>query len=160
MLFKKNPVLALISGVIILLSCRRPEPCQEATSILNFVSFSNTETDSIVLKQYVKNGAFDSLMNSTVITRNNSIYNSSNDTLHIQTPNDGEYGLQSAFDYEVYMPAANKLFQISHITEQPTEINMGLSLDKRGCVNPVKSYTLNGKVISGKDNYAVFYLNK
>jgi hypothetical protein len=52
------------------------------------------------------------------------MYEKSSDTLHILTANGGDYPLDIQFDYEVYMPLANKLFQINNIVQQQTEMNM------------------------------------
>jgi len=70
----------------------------------------------------------------------------------------GEYSLDIQFDYEVYLPLAGKLFQLSNFTEQQTEMKAGLSLDKNVCINPIKSYTVNGQVISGATDYHLIYL--
>lgn len=88
------------------------------------------------------------------------MYEKSNDTLHILTANGGDYTLDIQFDYEVYIPLTNKLFQINNIVQQQIERKMGISLDKTVCVNPIKSYTLNGQIIGGASDYPFIYLNK
>lgn len=155
-----NFSLAFILCIVVLLSCTRLYHCSEATPVLNFVSFPDTQTDSIILRKYTKGTNFSSLIDSTILSKSNSIYESSNDTLHILTTIHGDYALDIQFDYEVYMPLANELFRINDFVEEQTEINEGISLDKVGCVNPVKSYTLNGQIISGAPTYPFIYLHK
>ena len=160
MFHKKDFKHAFILFVIIFSSCGRRVPCIEPHPILNFVSFSDAETDSLILRRYVRNSNVDSLVDSTIISRNNSMYEKSNDTLHILTAVGGDYPLDIQFDYEVYMPLANKLFQINNIVQQQTEMNIGISLDKNVCINPIKSYVLNGQIISGAYDYHFIYLKK
>ena len=153
-----NCKLASILVVILIGSCRTI-PCVESNPTLYFVSFSDPQTDSIVLRKCEKGSAFHTIIDSVIISRNNSIYEKSGDTLHIVTSSYmGEYSLDIQFDYEVYLPLAGKLFQLSNFTEQQTEMKAGLSLDKNVCINPIKSYTVNGQVISGATDYHLIYL--
>ncbi len=159
MLCRKNITLVLTLFIIIFSSCKNTYQCVEATPVLMFVSFSDTTTDSIIIRKYIKNDMFNSPVDTTTLTKNNSSYEWTNDTLQVHRLNDGgDYPLDIHYDYEVDMPLANKLFKISNITQQQTEINEGLSMDKRGCVNPITSYTLNGATISGTANAYFFYL--
>ncbi len=145
--------LAFVFCIMLFVSCRRDEPCTEAWAMIYYVSFPENHTDSIILKKYAKDNNFDSLISTTVISKSNSIYKNPNDTLSISDSTTGaDYTLDIAHDYEVYMPNSNQLFKISGITQQQTSIRVGLSLDKRGCVNPIISYTLNGKLINPSSN--------
>ena len=156
MFFNNKPRLAFIFCITLLTACGS-RPCIEGMPTLNYVSFTDAETDSIILRKYVKDGGFTSLMDSVIISKSNSIYQKSNDTLHILTsPYGGDYPLDIHFDYEVYMPFANKLFRISNIVVKQTEVNEGISMDKTNCLDPIKSYTLNGQIIN--TNSYVLYL--
>lgn len=146
--------------VLGLLSSCKTVPCVDSNTTLFFVSFPDAQTDSIVLRKYVKNSNFNTIVDSTIITKNNSYYENSNDTLHILTSNGGDYVLDIQSDYEVYLPFANKLFQISNFVEKQTEMKVGLSMDKTQCINPITSYTLNGQTISGQPDYHFIYLHK
>ena len=157
MLFNHKPWLVCAISVSMLAACSRSRPCVEGTAILNFVSFTDAETDSIVLRKYVKDNGFNSLIDSVIISKNNSIYQKSNDTLHILTSMQGEYNLDIHYDYEVYMPYTNKLFRISNIVVEQTEMNGDLTyFDKNICLDPMRSYTLNGQTIN-TDSYE-FYI--
>ena len=152
--------MAFIGLMTIMYSCGRDEPCSEASAcILRYVSFSDAQTDSIVIRKFTNDSAFDTLVDSVIITKNNSSYQKSNDTLAIiNNATGGDYTLNIDYDYEVYLPNANKLFKISNITQQQTYMRVGLSLDKRGCVNPIKSYLLNGQLTNG-DGGIIFLHN-
>jgi hypothetical protein len=92
----------------------------------------------------------------------NSSYDRFNDTLQIGNSFGGDNGLKSKYDYEIYLPQTNRIFRISEINEEITHTSGGglFSMDKRGCVNPVKSYKLNGQLISGEYNYYRFYIKR
>ena len=157
---KINFTLALPLLLVLISSCKKDFPCLEPHPILKFVAFTDAETDSIVLKKYVKSSNFSSLVDSTIIDQSNSTYEKSNDTLHIFTANGGDYPLDIQFEYEVSLPAVSRVFKITGITEQQTEIRKGVSLDKTVCINPVISYILDGQTISGLPNYPFIYLDK
>jgi hypothetical protein len=149
MLYKKICWGAFIFCLVVSSSCRKKEPCIDGTPILNFVSFSDTQTESIILRKYSKGSDFNSLVDSTEWTKTNSTYEKSGDTLRILNLMGGDYALDIDFDYEVYMPFANKLFKINNIVIEQSEMNAGLKyFDRNYCLNPIKSYTLNGQVIN------------
>ncbi len=131
-------------------SCGRDEPCAEASAVaLRFISFSNAQTDSIVIRKFSNNSAFDTLVDSVILTTSNSSYQKSTDTLAIiNNATGGDYPLDINYDYEVYLPNANQLFKISNITQQQTYFR-AVPYYKRGCANPIKSYLLNGQITNG-----------
>ncbi len=159
MLHKKGFRFALISLVILTYSCGRDEPCSEASAcILRYISFPDAQTDSIVIRKFSNDSAFDILVDSVIITKNNSSYQKSNDTLDIiNSATGGDYTLNIDYDYEIYLPNANKLFKISNITQQQTYFR-AVPYYKRECVNPIKSYLLNGQLTNG-DGGIIFLHN-
>jgi hypothetical protein len=148
--------------VIMFSSCGKSFPCIDALGVLNFVSLADSATDSIILKKFIKDSGFTSLVDSIIITKNNSIYEKSNDTLHIEPPPLGEYFIDTHYDYEVYMPVVNRVFKITDIVQEQTEMNEGglFSMDKRVCVNPLKSYKVNGIIKNTSlPDYTILYIN-
>lgn len=128
------------------------EQCINGPVNLSFVSFPATATDTIVLKQYFKNATFDSLLQSTTFTKATGSYNQAGDTLSV-----GQAYLDANYDYTIFLPAVNRLLKISHITVEQREVHLGFSTYKTECLNPIKSYTLNGQVIS--TNSYILYLH-
>ena len=160
MFIRKILGIASIFFVILLSSCGRSRPCIDAAAILNFVSFADSATDSIILKKFIKDSGFTSLVDAIIITKNNSIYQKSNDTLHIEPPPSGDYVIDIHYDYQVYMPVVNRVFKITDIVQEQTEMNAGISMDKTVCVNPIKSYKVNGIMKNTSlPNYATLYIN-
>jgi len=161
--FKKS---ILILGLPVfcnsLLSCNKDIPCDDAISTLHLISFPDIETDTIIVKRFSKATNFVTLIDTFFITNLNSSYDRFNDTLQIGNSFGGDNGLKSKYDYEIYLPQTNGIFRISEINEEITHTRGGglFSMDKRGCVNPVKSYKLNGQLISGEYNYYRFCIKR
>lgn len=144
---------------IVFVSCSSTQSCLEASARLNFVSFPDAATDSMILKKFIKNSGFTSLVDSVIITKTNSIYQKSNDTLYIATPEQGDYVININYDYEVYLPLTQEIFKISDIAQKLTERKVGISLDKTVCVNPIESYKVNGNTInSSLPDFSVIYV--
>jgi hypothetical protein len=139
MFVRKTFGIVSIFFVILFSSCGKSLSCIDAVASLNFVSFADSATDSIILKKFIKDSGFTSLVDSIIITKNNSIYQKSNDTLRIETPQSGDYFIDIHYDYEVYMPVVNRVFKITDIVQEQTEMHAGglFSMDKIGCVNPI-----------------------
>ncbi len=136
-------------------------PCIETNAVLYFVGFSDTETDSVILKKYEKNTNFNTAIDSVIMTKMNSSYEKTGDTLQILTLyGGGDYPLDIHYDYEVSVPLAGKLFQLSDFVETQTEMKVGISMDKQVCTNPITAYTLNEKIITGARDYHLIYLTK
>jgi hypothetical protein len=144
------------------LSCDKSIPCASATSSLIFVTFPDTETDTIIIRSFAKGTNFATLVDTFFINKLNSSYTISNDTLQIGNSFGGVNGLKSKYDYEIYLPQTNRLFKISEIIEEINHTTGGglFSMDARGCINPIKSYKLNGLFISGDYNYQRFYIKR
>ena len=160
----RNSILVLGLNIfcICLLSCGKDIPCDDATSTLNFISFPDTETDTIILKRFTKATNFVTPVDTFFFNKLNSSYAVFSDTLEIGNSFGGDNGLKSKYDYEIYLPQTNKIFRISEIIEEFTHTRGGglFSMDKRGCVNPIKSYKLNGQLVSGEYNYYRFYIKR
>lgn len=153
-------LLGLSIFCIFLLSCNKEISCNEATSTLNFISFPNIETDTIILKRFTKATNFTTPVDTFSIHNSNSSYERFNDTLQIGNSFGGDNGLKSKYDYEIFLPHSNRIFRISEITEEFTHITGGglFSMDKRSCVNLIKSYKINGQLVNGDYNYYRFYI--
>ncbi len=103
----------------------------------------------LLYENLLKIPAFATLVDSVIITKNNSNYQKSNDTLDIiNNATGGDYPLNIDYDYEIYLPTTNKIFKISNITQQQTYFR-SVPYYKRECVNPIKSYLLNEQITNG-----------
>ena len=143
--------------VMMLFSCGE-YPCTRAGSQFALIGFPASETDTVVVRKYVKASAFSSLVDTFLLNSQNSSYYLSNDTLEISSSYGTGHGLTSDFDYEITLPKAGKTYQLTKITEEIRSIRTGLSMKKVGCINLIKSYELNGQQVSGANDYYFFYI--
>ncbi len=159
---KNKFIIGLSVFCISLLSCGKDVPCDDETSTLSFISFPDTETDTIILRRFTKATNFNTPIDTFLLNKFNSSYSKYNDTLEIGNSFGGDNGLKSKYDYEIYIPQTNRLFRVNDIVEDFLHTRGGglFSWDKRGCVNTIKSYRLNGQLISGEYNYYRFYIKR
>ena len=145
--------------VITLFACKE-YPCNKAISEISFIAFQRNETDTIIIRKFEKATNFNQLVDTFLLNQFNSSYNLSNDTFTVSSTYGNDMGLLSKYDYEVYLPQINRDYKLTEITEDIQSRNAGLSMDKVGCINPIKSYKINGLLVSGEYNYYIFYLHK
>lgn len=148
--------LLLLPGLLFF-SCGEYQ-CTEAQPSISFIGFQNNETDTVIVRRYLKSTNFTSLVDSSLVYATNSSYQRSTDTLEIFHFFGTDDGFLSKYDYEVYLPKNLRLFRINDIAEEFRSIKKGLSSNKVGCINFIRSYRLNGGLISGQNNYQSFYL--
>ncbi len=136
-------------------------PCYTATANIGFISFQDSETNTIILRRYSKATNFATLVDTFLINKSNSSYDKLNDTLQVFNNYGGDQGLKSKYDYEVYLPQSNRLFQISEIAEWFMMQKASIAMDQLyHCIDPIVSYKLNGQLISGNSDYSTFYIKK
>ncbi|MBC7934193.1 MAG: hypothetical protein H7Y86_02370 [Rhizobacter sp.] len=150
-----------------LASCTMKAPCDNGNIKLGFVSFSDTVTDSFILRQFKKSTNFKTPVDTILITRTNGSYKKSNDSLQVEYSfnlkhgyTSSNYGLTSEYDYEVYLPTINFTFQISDIVEEYKSQNKGLTSDTSTCANVIKSYKINREAIYGELANLTIYLHR
>ena len=119
-------------------------PCSKADLQFCLVDFSDSESDTIIIRRFVK-GNFSSLLDSFSISHIN--YARSNDTLEmVAFP--GTALLQSDYDYEIYFPETGKLISVTEISEEQRYLKKKgiFSTTKEGCVNQITSYMQDGQI--------------
>lgn len=135
-------------------------PCTRASSRFVLIGFPENETDTVIVRKYVKGTSFTTLLDTFLLDSHNNSFYQLNDSLEITAAYGTDNGLTSEYDYQIALPNAGKTYQLTKITEEIRTIRTGLSMDKVGCINPVKSYELNGRLISGSNDYYFFYIRK
>ena len=159
---KQNGYLFLIPFSLIFSSCGS-YPCSEAPGLrISPVSFTDAERDTIILRKFTRNNGFTGLIDTVIITTENTRFNVSNDTANIVAAA-GDVFLSSKYDYEIYLPAVNKLTRISDIIEPQLEgKNTSLfNTDKVACANTIQSYKKDGQMLAAiQFNYSFVYIKK
>ena len=132
--------------------------CSNASANFGLVSFQPSETNIIIVRKFTKMSNYTSLLDTFSLNQSNSSYRNTNDTLEVHYSFGTDNGLLSKYDYEIYLPSINKLYQISEISEEFRSINQGLSCNKLGCLNSFKSYKMNGELISVNSTYTLYFV--
>ncbi len=156
MLQLKN-ILPGLLAIFFLISCSR-QPCQMANSIPALVSFSQAETDTVVVRRFSKATNFTTLKDTFLLTSANSNFQRMNDTTLLLQSIDQNNIITSIYDYEIFIPKANRLFKISDVIEKIQTATSGVN--KVGCINPITSYKINGQLITPTSYFGYVYLNK
>lgn len=145
----------LILVTIVFYNCTRT-PCMNASLSFGLISFSDQESDTIILRRYEEGNNFSTLIDSFLLDMG---FRRTNDTLDLAyTTSTGL--ITSQYDYELYFPGAIKLYRLSAIEEEAGEIRHSFWNNvKVGCVNKITSLTINNQV-SYPPRYNYFYLSK
>lgn len=133
--------------------------CKRAASNIALVSYLPAETEAVIVRKFEKNSSFTTMIDTFYIDRLTSSYQNKNDTLEIFASYGADDGLLSKYDYEIYLPGINRLYQVTEITEEFESMNVGLSCTKEECLNTIRSYKVKGQLTNGNPEYA-FYLVK
>lgn len=134
--------------------------CSNATSTISFVNFQSNETDTLIVRKFIKAENFTKILDSFVLNNLTSGYYQSNDTLKIIEAYKTDNGLLSSYDYEIFLPEISKTYKITEIVENLQSINKGLSNTKEGCINSISSYKVSGQLKPGNIYGSTFYLNR
>jgi hypothetical protein len=140
---KKKKLLLLLLLISVFSSCFYTD-CIKADIRLNFVGFTAQEASPIIVRRFAKANNFASKIDSTII---NFGFRQQNDTL---SPSSGiPFNLiTSDYDYEVFMPIANKTFQITEIIEPQSRIKKSIFKNtKEACGNLIISYNVNNRSV-------------
>ena len=146
--------------LIIMLAACEKYPCQRSIGMrLAFVSFTEAETDTIVVKRFIKGTKLGQLLDSAVVDTALVKYTNRGDTLFPSELHAATL-LTSLYDYQVLIPDRNRMFTITDITEEEKKGRAGfLSPARDACYNPIRAYTLNGSIKTLEPNREVVYLD-
>lgn len=150
--FKTLSVIFLIPAF---LSCSGDCPCLKGNLYFGLVNFSESETDTIIIRRYGKNSNF-SIPIDTIPFYNLS-FTRFTDTLYFSYfPETAQ--LKSSHDYELFFPGAPKLIRISEVNEivSDQKCNGPLAREKVNCVNDITSYKIDGQVKQPSSLHRIF----
>ena len=150
-------ILCLVAIFFLASSCGTYN-CAEAPGLrISTVALTAVEIDTIVLRKFTKGSGFAKMIDTVSI---NSHYQIVNDTATTGSFYSTEL-LYSKYDYEIYIPAINKLTRITDINEpQQKEKKAFLSGNKTYCVNLIVSYLQDGKIINMDDYNNQVFIHK
>lgn len=138
-----NLILAFCSICLLLNSCGR-YPCGNASSMIALVNFTDAESDTIILRRFVKNTGFMNLYDTLLITQLNGNFQSLNDTLLVMYSVNDHHVITSDYDFEIYFPEIDKIYKLTDVAE---DIRYGSKAgEKVYCINPITSYKLRWRI--------------
>lgn len=155
---KTGTVLFAIFFISVMLSsCEYP--CGKASSMLSLISFTSSESDTIIARRFFKATNFSSVKDSVLIDKFNTNFQKNGDTILVLYPGtDGNQLITSDYDYEIIIPKANVSFRISNITEPKKYGHKGG--EKVYCLNTISSYKLNDQLVNANESFGFIYLKK
>jgi hypothetical protein len=129
------------------ISCKE-YPCSQASGNISITGFTINETDTIIVRKFAKSTNFSTPLATFVLDSLNSSFLRKANVLEIygSIAYGTDNGLLSKYDYEIYLPSPNRVFQISEITEEQKTKKAGFSMEKSGCINPITSFKVNGSL--------------
>lgn len=150
-------MLPQLLAIFSIISCAK-QPCQMADAVAALVAFSADETDTVIVRRFSTGSNFTALKDTFLFNSTNANFQRMSDTTLVLANIDQRQIITSAYDYEIFIPKANRLFKISDIVEKIQTVSQGL--DKVLCVNPITSYKIDGQLITPTIPYGNVYLNK
>ena len=137
--------------VLALTSCGS-YPCIEHPGLqVNFVSFSDADIQPFHFIRYRKGSAFQEQVDSLSVDSTTARFRRTNDTLLLAITG-SEILLTSNYDYRIVVPATANEYRITDIEEEMTSERKSIFPRKQEmCVNPIRSYRINGTKVMNND---------
>lgn len=95
---------------LLIASCKEDEfDCSDPQIQPAFIKFSSSEIDSFVLRKFKAGDNYQTLLDTfTVVDGYSGQYHTSHDTTSVFV-SDGRNGIEAGFDWQLFIPAKNKL---------------------------------------------------
>lgn len=152
-MLKRNSLYFTSCFLILCQSWGCESPCVNASALAALVGYSDAESDTVIIRRFARASGFASPRDTVLLNRQHHHFNRRGDTLLIL---ESTAAISSYFDYEFYLPVAQRVYRLNEIAEPQTS---GRN-HKTQCINPILSYRVNGQIVSGEDYYNIFYLRK
>jgi hypothetical protein len=131
--------LLLLALIVALASCHNCVCAPSSGLRLGMITFDSTEVDTIITRKFRKGSNFSQLIDSVQWDRSKVDFRKQTDTFEMASWS-GDILLHSQYDYQVFIPANNKTFNVTEINEPQ---RMDECRGKVMCVNRIVSVTLN-----------------
>ena len=129
--------------------------CGEAEGLrISTIGLTAVEIDTIILRKFTKGSGFTSRIDTLSVNSSNALFQfpyTTKDTSFMGVLSAGVL-LKSKYDYEIYIPAVNKLVSITDISEPQQRMKKGLfNTSKEYCVNAIQSFQQDGQMVTLKN---------
>jgi len=118
--------------------------CRDNELKLAFVNFDSADINTILVRRYQPDNTFQNPIDTILITRNNGRYMFtlvSDTTIIFRNSSDDSLQIVSGYDWEFYLPTANKTIRISDVLIKPGK-------GEHGCRNPITSFNQDSNIIA------------
>lgn len=130
--------------------------CGEAEGLrISTIGLTAVEIDTIILRKFTKGGNFTSMIDTLSINPSNVFFQfpyTTRDTsfMGVLRP---DVLLKSKYDYQIYIPAVNRLVRITDIREPQQKMKRTLPSDKTYCLNSIQSFQQDGQMVTLNNNW-------
>lgn len=133
-------VLFLLLGM---LSCGKKIDCTDPPINISFISFTQAELDTIVVRKFHKDNSFQNLIDTFLIPSTRGSIVARGDTSHMSLYHPNNY-LEPEFDWQIFIPAINRTVSITNILkENRSEKCAGFT--ECSCYNEIKSIRVDNQ---------------
>jgi len=132
-------LLFLFASIVALASCHNCVCAPSDGLGLGMISFDSTEVDTIITRKFQKGSNFSQLIDTLQWDKSRVDFRKHTDTFQMASWS-GDILLHSQYDYQVFIPAANRTFNVAEINEPQ---RMDECRGKVMCVNRIVSVKLN-----------------
>ncbi|MFI5129546.1 MAG: hypothetical protein ACHQFX_06120 [Chitinophagales bacterium] len=145
--------------IIILTSCGNTYQCPKQSLITAYVSYTDMEIDTIILRRFTLRSNFTQKVDSTILTTNNCQVIRRSDTVELFLP-DIKNRFTDEYDWQIVNPFDQKTVSISDMVFQIEEKKSGglFSMDPAACFSPILSYKRDNTIVTPAPNSGNSYL--
>jgi hypothetical protein len=133
----------LLSLLLLSFLCGCHNPCRKNVINPVFIGFPPAEIDTFILRAYQPNDNYQHLVDTLLVHGlYATIYTTINDSTYVYiNDSDPDRMISDGFDWQIYLPGANRTFLVSGIAEEKTEGN-------KRCLNPIIAFKLDGQSVT------------
>ena len=126
---------------VFLTSCGKTYQCPKENLFPTYISYDDTEIDSIILRRFKLGSNFSQKVDSTLLTYNNCQFSRRSDTVTLFVI-DIKYRSNDEYEWQLFNPFDQKTVSISDMKFQIEEYHSGglFSMDPSPCFSPIISY--------------------
>jgi hypothetical protein len=145
--------------IIILTSCGNTYQCPKQSLITAYVSYADTEIDTIILRRYIVRTNFAQKVDSTILTSNNCSFSRRSDTVELFI-HDSKNRFTDEYDWQIVNPFDQKTVSISDMVFHIEEHKSGglFSMDPGACFSPLLTYKRDNILVTPVPNSGNNYL--
>jgi hypothetical protein len=149
----------IIALIVFLTSCGKKHPCAKENLLPAYVSYADTEIDTIILRRFRPGSNFAQKIDSVMLTSNNCQFYRNADTV-ILAPLYTANIFNDEYDWQIFNPFDKKTVSVSDMKFQILESrSRGLfGMDPGSvCISPLISYNRDNSIVTSI-NHAGNYL--